>query len=166
MNTLYTQIPGLAPSTTSSGRTRRRSTRRRNQPATFEMPDDLGSGFGAFGDLFGRPTDTQADNNGVDFSSLLRTIVTEGQRQGIDALSALRAAGRVQDELARFQQDPTGWFEGVGQRFRTPNPAEAQPRRTRSQRRQEQNPHGDSWWTQAGNFFKSEPGQNTRRRRN
>lgn len=158
MNTLYTQLPDLSGSGAASSRSNRRrastpQSRRRssrnNQRAfsfdpTADLPDDLGAGFGAFADLFGRSNsnDEATNNGGVDFASLLRTVVTEGQRQGIDALSALRAAGRVQDELRRFQLDPTAWFEGVGERFRTPTPevgGEAGGYNTRSRTRSRQN---------------------------
>lgn len=138
-NTLYTQLPGLAGGAGgASPYNKRRTNRRRgntrsrtgnNQDSfsldpTADLPDDLGAGFGAFADMFGRNSrsTTSDTDSGVDFSSLLRTLVTEGQRQGIDALSALRAAGRVQEELRRFQADPTGWFDGVSDRFRTSNP--------------------------------------------
>lgn len=128
----------------------------------------MGAGFGAFADLFGRP-DGGADRNGVDFGALLRTLVTEGQRQGIDALSALRAAGKVQDELKRFQQDPARWFEGVGDSFRTQPQAQAQAPNTRARaqarRAQRQTElagmEGDSWWSNlaagVNEYLKPEP---------
>nr|CDI55522.1 putative protein [Melanopsichium pennsylvanicum 4] len=145
MNSLYANFPDLyAPGSTrsrsnnrqraSSSRRRTRSSMRGNQHSySFDskdsddyLPGDLGSGFGAFADMFGSSSSSASssfsnnnnyNNNelgagGVDFASLLRTLVTEGQRQGIDALSALRAAGKVQDELRRFQDNPGAWFEG------------------------------------------------------
>lgn len=130
LNTLYTQLPGLASSNTPYNNRRTNTPRRNTRSSTrsnqrgfsldpqADLPDDLGAGFGAFADMFGR-NNAPTDSNGVDFSTLLRTLVTEGQRQGIDALSALRAAAKVQDELKRFQQDPAGWFDGVSDRFRT-----------------------------------------------
>lgn len=193
MNTLYTQLPDLFsagdPSTTPrSNRRRQRASsqhRRRtraNQHAfsfdpSADLEDDLGVGYSAFADMFGR-SDSEP-SSGVDFGTLLRTIVTEGQRQGIDALSALRAAGRVQDELRRFQQDPTAWFEGVGDRFRAPATPDlddgggstAYNTRARSRRQQQQQRRGanvnanqpDSWWSNVASgvndFFKRDPDQ-------
>ncbi|SNX86443.1 uncharacterized protein MEPE_05152 [Melanopsichium pennsylvanicum] len=204
MNSLYANFPDLyAPGSTrsrsnnrqraSSSRRRTRSSMRGNQHSySFDskdsddyLPGDLGSGFGAFADMFGSSSSSASssfsnnnnyNNNelgagGVDFASLLRTLVTEGQRQGIDALSALRAAGKVQDELRRFQDNPGAWFEGVGNRFRTWTPelasesAEGGGYNTRSgTTRQRQNAagresersgmgsranayQGDSWWS-------------------
>lgn len=189
MNTLYTQLPnlaGLGSSTSSPGAHRRaRSRRRGNQrafsldPTAADLPDDLGAGFSAFADLFGR-SDHEDSNGGVDFSSLLRTLVTEGQRQGIDALSALRAAGTVQDELRRFQQDPSAWFEGVSERFRAPAAGldEGYNTRSRTRSRQQAAPRGrarphadpnayqpDSWWSNmaagVNDFLKREPDQHS-----
>lgn len=187
MNTLYTQLPDLAApgDTSTSARNRRRQrtssqTRRRtrssNQRAfsldpTADLADDLGVGYSAFADMFGR-SDSDSSSNGVDFGTLLRTLVTEGQRQGIDALSALRAAGRVQDELRRFQQDPSAWFEGVGERFRSTAEVDGAAYNTRSRARQQQrrgrargggiNVHEqDSWWSNVASsvngFFKPDP---------
>ncbi|SPO23996.1 uncharacterized protein UTRI_03463_B [Ustilago trichophora] len=191
MNTLYTQLPDFSsPTDGSSSRSTRRNrrstsqTRRRTRgnqysfsmdPQTDEayLPDDLGAGFSAFADMLGR-SQSDEPSTGVDFPSLLRTLVTEGQRQGVDALSALRAAGRVQDELRRFQQDPSGWFEGVGERFRTPAPeVGAGGYNTRSRARQQPNANArgrtpgangyaaDSWWSNVASgvneFLKREP---------
>ena len=204
MNTLYTHLPDFAApgdhfasarrnhrqrTSTSQTRRRTRSSTRTNQQAfsldpTDDLADDLGAGYGAFADMFGRsPTDATTNNNGIDFGTLLRTLVTEGRRQGIDALSALRAAGRVQDELRRFQEDPTAWFEGVGGRFRTSNTDEP-TYNTRSRTRQQRQQRGsgaaaginaqDTWWTNVASsvndFFKADPDQSaaagrTRRQR-
>lgn len=189
-------------SSSSQARRRTRSSTRANQRAfdftnddTY-LPDDLGAGFGAFADMLGRSNDQESWNGGgggggggVDFASLLRTLVTEGQRQGIDALSALRAAGRVQDELRSFQSDPSAWFEGVSERFRTssgtPEVAGAGAGRSattgRTMRSRSRAGAGginaqpaDSWWSNLNDFFvKREPSQQqqhdsrsrTRRRR-
>lgn len=191
MNTLYTQLPDLAApgDTSSSARSRRRqrtssqtrrtrSSTRANQRAfsldpTADLADDLGAGYSAFADMFGRSENE--GSNGVDFGTLLRTLVTEGQRQGIDALSALRAAGRVQDELRRFQQDPSAWFEGVGERFRTTADNDGSRYNTRSRTRQQQQRRRgtsggvnaneqDSWWSNVASgingFFKADPDHN------
>ena len=195
MNTLYTQLPDLtAPAGSSSRSNRRQRNQRRTRSSTpanqraFSLdplaaddylPDDLGAGFSAFADMFGR-SDQDEPSTGVDFPSLLRTLVTEGQRQGIDALSALRAAGRVQDELRRFQQDPAAWFEGVGERFRTPGLEESgSGYNTRSRTRQQRNTGArrqnvnaqpaDSWWSSVASgvndFLKREPEQQAGARR-
>ncbi|KAJ1036553.1 hypothetical protein NDA13_000085 [Ustilago tritici] len=187
-NTLYTQLPGLAggasgasPYNNRRTNTRRRNTRSRtgnNQHSfsldpTADLPDDLRAGFGAFADMFGRNSrsTTSGTDSGVDFSSLLRTLVTEGQRQGIDALSALRAAGRVQEELRRFQADPTGWFDGVSDRFRTSTPqvggagadnTRSNTRaRTRAARGGANVADDNSWWANVAagveGFFKPDP---------
>ncbi|EST09175.1 hypothetical protein PSEUBRA_001124 [Kalmanozyma brasiliensis GHG001] len=194
MNTLYTQLPDfMAPAGSSASRSNRRrttaQTRRRARSSTrggnqnafaydpnADLTDDLGAGYSAFADMFGGANNEPS--NGVDFASLLRTIVTEGQRQGIDALSALRAAGRVQDELRNFQQNPTAWFEGVGERFRTtatPGLDDGAGYNTRSRaRNQQQQNRGrgtnvnvdqqDSWWSNVASgvndFLKREPAQN------
>ncbi|GAC95896.1 hypothetical protein PHSY_003474 [Pseudozyma hubeiensis SY62] len=191
MNTLYTQLPDLTTSggSSASARNARRrqqrssSTRRRTRAnkrafsfdANDDLADDLGAGYSAFADMFGRSSDTEPSDGGVDFGSLLRTVVTEGQRQGIDALSALRATGKVQDELRRFQQDPSGWFQGVGDRFRTTaGVEEGTAYNTRSRTRQQQQQRrrrrgdsnananqGDSWWgnvaSGVNDFFKRDP---------
>lgn len=203
MNTLYTQLPDfMAPTGANTGRGNRRQrptsqTRRRTRSSTrgnkntfafdptADLADDLGAGYTAFADMFGRNDNQPSD--GIDFASLLRTLVTEGQRQGIDALSALRAAGRVQDELRDFQRDPTAWFEGVGERFRstaTPGVGDGTAGGARSRARtQQQRGRGtggginvdgqDSWWSSVASgvndFLKREPGQNGasgQRRRN
>ncbi|GAK67659.1 uncharacterized protein PAN0_020c5888 [Moesziomyces antarcticus] len=177
-NSLYSQLPSSSAAGTSSANSRRRTTsqtRRRTRGSrndqrafsfdpTADLPADLGAGFGAFADLFGRP-DGGADRNGVDFGALLRTLVTEGQRQGIDALSALRAAGKVQDELKRFQQDPARWFEGVGDSFRTQPQAPNTRARAQARRAQRQTElagmEGDSWWSNlaagVNEYLKPEP---------
>lgn len=191
MNTLYTQLPDfMAPAGSTSARSNRRrttaQTRRRTRSSTrgnqnafafdpnADLADDLGAGYGAFADIFGGANNEPS--NGVDFASLLRTIVSEGQRQGIDALSALRAAGRVQDELRNFQQDPGAWFEGVSERFRTtatPGLGEGAAYNTRSRARNQQRrgrggnvnvDQQDSWWSNVASgvneFLKREPAQN------
>ena len=195
VNTLYTQLPDLTSLSSGNSNRRRSSTQNRrrtrsstraNQQRAFSLdaedylPDDLGAGYNAFADMFGASSNNNEASSGVDFSSLLRTLVTEGQRQGIDGLSALRAAGRVQDELRRFQEDPSGWFEGVGERFRTPATPEvggASGYNTRSRARQQQQRAGtrgrgsgvngqqaDSWWSNVASgindFIKREPNQN------
>lgn len=168
VNTLYTHLPDLgASSAASSSRSSRRRTsspysRRRTRYSPQEDESTFGTGLDAFTSLFGSADTAGARDrttDGVDLPNLLRTIVTEGRRQGIDAMSALRAAGRVQDELARFQINPTAWFEGVGDRFRTSYTHTADANldqeefpggyNTRSRARQRGPPpdtRSDSWW--------------------
>lgn len=185
MSTLY----NTASASGSRNSNRNTNTRRRTQPRrrsrnnapqyTFEDDDINDPSYPAFTDFFGANNGQSAHEAGVDLASLLRRVVSEGQRQGIDAMGALRAAGRVQDELARFQQDPSGWFEGVGERFRMPSLEQEQQtsrnraRGGRSTRQQTQTGQaGDSWWYSVANnvndFLKREPDAsttNTRRRR-
>ncbi|KAN0065459.1 hypothetical protein ACQY0O_001295 [Thecaphora frezii] len=119
-------------------RQRHRRNGRAGSSTDFDdfLPGDLGSGVDAFTELLRRAQQGGNGVGGVDFAGLLTSMIAAGQRQGIDAVSALRAAGRVQDEVKRFQENPTAWIESVGTRFRTSGNEDNEPigSRTRARR--------------------------------
>ncbi|PWY99022.1 hypothetical protein BCV70DRAFT_177744, partial [Testicularia cyperi] len=135
-NTLYSQIPDLGAS--SHGTSQRRGRRQQSSPysrrrtrygrrdGSYDIDSDiddattadlLDAGYEAFSEFF--TSSSRPPQGGLDFAALLNRVIVEGRRQGIDALGALRAAGQVQDQLARFQTDPAAWFDSVRDRFQT-----------------------------------------------